>query len=206
MVARVTAMPKTARGRVTHDRILLAASELIQQRGVSETSVDDVIDRAGVSKSQLYHFFDDRTALLRAVVTYNADDALGALPEFNSWRAIRSSFDDLLEQQTRRTAGGGCRIGSLVGQLAETDPRTQRELAAAFDRWHMHLRDGLDSMQQDGKLARGADTAVLATATLASIQGGFLLAQATRDPGRLAIALDAAYGHLRAHARTAART
>ena len=194
-------MPKTARGRATHDRILLAASELIQQRGVGETSVDDVIAHAGVSKSQLYHFFDDRTALLRAVVTHNADDALGALPEFNSWRAIRASFDDLLAQQTQRTTGGGCRIGSLVGQLAETDPRTQRELAAAFERWHAHLRDGLRSMQHNGKLDRRADTSVLATATLAAIQGGFLLAQATRDPNQLAIALDAAYAHLRAQAR-----
>ena len=194
-------MPKTPRGRATHDRILLAASELIQQRGVGETSVDDVIAHAGVSKSQLYHFFDDRTALLRAVVTHNADDALGALPEFNSWRAIRASFDDLLAQQTQRTTGGGCRIGSLVGQLAETDPRTQRELAAAFERWHAHLRDGLRSMQHNGKLDRRADTSVLATATLAAIQGGFLLAQATRDPNQLAIALDAAYAHLRAQAR-----
>jgi AcrR family transcriptional regulator len=162
---------------------------------------DDVIEHAGVSKSQLYHFFDDRTALLRAVVTHNSDDALGDLPAFDSWRAIRASFDDLVGQQIQRRALGGCRIGSLVGQLAETDPRTQRELAAAFERWHAHLVDGLSSMQRHGKLDRRADPAVLATATLAAIQGGFLLAQAMRDPDQLAIALDAAYAHLRAHAR-----
>jgi hypothetical protein len=40
----------------------------------------------------------------------------------------------------------------------------------------------------------------LATATLAAVQGGLLLTQTTRDPGRLAIALDAAYAYLRAHA------
>ena len=40
----------------------------------------------------------------------------------------------------------------------------------------------------------------LATATLASIQGGLILTQTRRDPGRLAVALEAAYAHLRAHA------
>jgi AcrR family transcriptional regulator len=195
----VEATPRTARGRATRDRILGAASELIFQRGVAETSVDDVIERAGASKSQLYHFFDDRSALLRAVVIYNADDALGDLPGFDSWRAIRASFDDLVDQALERSARGGCRIGSLVGQLAETDPLTQLALAAAFERWHGHLVDGLNSMQRRGKIDRRADTAVPATATLAAIQGGFLLVQATRDPGRLAIALDAAYANLRAH-------
>ena len=200
----MTATPRTARGRATRDRILATASQLILQRGVAETSVDDVIEHAGVSKSQLYHFFDDRAALLRAVVTYNADDALGGLPAFDSWRAIRASFDDLVRQTIERDASGGCRIGSLVGQLAETDPRTQHELAAAFRRWHAHMVDGLDSMQRHGKLDRHADTDVLATATLAAIQGGFLLVQATRDPDQLVIAVDAAYAHLRAH--RAART
>ena len=80
-----------------------------------------------MSKSQLYHFFDDRAALLRAAFNHNADDALGDLPEFDSWRAIRASFDVLVEQAIQRNACGGCRIGSLVGELAETDPRTQLE-------------------------------------------------------------------------------
>ena len=52
-------------------------------------------------------------------------------------------------------------------------------------------------MRANGKLKRNADVAALATATMASIQGGLLLAQARRDPGQLAIALDAAYAHLR---------
>ena len=196
-------MPKTARGRATRDRILNAASQLIHERGVAETSVDDVIARAGVSKSQLYLFFDDRAALLRAVVNHTTDDALGDLPTLDSWRAIRAWFNDLVDQVIQRASRRGCRIGSLVGQLAETDPRTQLALAAAFERWHAHLVDGLNSMQRHGKLDRRADTSVLATATLAAIQGGFLLAQATRDPDQLAIALDAAYAHLRSHARTA---
>ena len=49
----MAAFPKTARGRATRERIVAAASELISERGVAETSLDDVIGRAGASKSQL---------------------------------------------------------------------------------------------------------------------------------------------------------
>jgi hypothetical protein len=55
-------------------------------------------------------------------------------------------------------------------------------------------------MQVDGKLDRRADPDELATATMAAIQGGLLLTQTKRDPRQLAVALDAAYSHLRASA------
>ena len=71
--------PKTARGRAARDRIIQAAAELIGERGVAATSLDDVIDRAGASKSQLYHYFEDRASLLRAVVVHNTEAVLGDL-------------------------------------------------------------------------------------------------------------------------------
>lgn len=182
------------------ERIVAAASELIRERSVADTSVDDVIERAGASKSQLYHYFDDRTALLREVVAHNAMSVLDGLGPLDSWAAIRAWFDALVELQVQRSARGGCPIGSLVRQLAESDEPARLALADALARRQEHLRDGLLTMQRAAKLDHRADPDELAGATLAAIQGGLLLSQARRDPTRLAIALDAAYAHLRAHA------
>jgi TetR/AcrR family transcriptional regulator, transcriptional repressor for nem operon len=193
--------PKTARGRATRERIVAAASELIAERGVAETSLDDVIERAGASKSQLYHYFEDRAALLRAVVSHNADGVLSAVGgPLDSWTAIRSSFDALVALQEERRGCGGCPIGTLVAQLAEVDEQARLALVDAFARWETRLRDGLRSMQLKGKLDSSADPGKLAAATLAAIQGGLVLTQTRRDAGQLAVALDAAYAHLRAHA------
>jgi len=193
--------PKTARGRATRERIVTAASELIATRGIAETSIDDVIERAGVSKSQLYHYFDDKAALLRAVVVHNADGVLSYVGgQLDSWKAVRSSFDSLVALQEERRGCGGCPIGTLVGQLAETDEQARLALVDSFARWEARLRDGLRSMQLQGKLDGDADAGELAAATLAAIQGGLILTQTRRDARQLAIALDAAYAHLRAHA------
>lgn len=195
--------PKTARGRETRERILAAASQLISERGVAETSIDDVLAQAAVSKGQLYHYFEDRAALLRAVVLHNADNVLSFVGgPLDSWRAIRSLFDEMVALQVERSTRGGCPIGALVGQLAESDEQARIALAESFARWEARLRDGLRSMQLHGKLDAAADPGALATATLAAMQGGLVLAQARRDPEQLAIALDAAYSHLRAHARS----
>ena len=201
--------PRTVRGRATRERIVSAAAGLVYERGVAQTSLEDVIERAGVSKSQLYLYFDDRAALLREIVPHNLALVLAAqephLVALGNWRAIRAWLDALVDLQVAVQARGGCAVGSLVSQLAETDEAARVALADSFARWQEPLREGLHSMQARGRLARSADPDELAIATMASIQGGLLLTQVRRDPGQLAIALDAAYAHLRAYAVSARR-
>ncbi len=196
--------PRTAKGRATRKRIVAAAAALIRERGVAETSLDDVIELAGVSKSQLYLYFEGRATLLREVVTHNAELVLEAqephLYSLESWKAIRAWLDALVQLQVTAGARGGCPVGSLVGQLAEADEQTRNVLADAFARWEEPLRRGLCSMQERGKLDRRAQPDRLATATLAAIQGGLVLTQSRRDPSQLAVAVEAAYAHLRTHA------
>jgi TetR/AcrR family transcriptional regulator, transcriptional repressor for nem operon len=196
--------PSTAKGRETRDRIVSSAAGLIRDRGLAETSLDDVIEGAGVSKSQLYHYFADREDLLRAVVAHNCEHVLDnqgpELGPFDSWKAIRAWLDKLVRLQAQRQARGGCPLGSLVGQLAESDDQARAELEASFARWEAEIRDGLGAMQARGKISRRANLEQLATATLAAIEGGLVLTQARRDMEPLAVALDAAYAHLRAHA------
>ena len=199
----MTEDPRTAKGRATRERIVSAASKLIRARGIAETSLDDVIEQAGVSKSQLYHYFEDRSDLLRAVVALNTESVLGDIGPLDSWKDIRSWLDSLVDLQVERRFRGGCPIGALVGQLAESDDRARVALADSFARWEVKLRDGLRSMQEQRKLKRTADPDRLATATLAAIQGGLLLTQIRRDADPLAVSVEAAYTNLRSYVRTA---
>ncbi|MFZ0976785.1 MAG: TetR/AcrR family transcriptional regulator [Solirubrobacteraceae bacterium] len=195
--------PRTDKGRATRDRVLDAAAELVFEHGVTGTTLDDVRAAANVSKSQLYHYFADKEDLVHAVIDRTVEQVLGAQPRLtnlSSWAAIAAWFDDLVQLQVNRHAIGGCPIGSLAGELAETDEQARTELAAGFDRWEAPLREGLRQIQANGKLRRRADPARLATATLAAIQGGLVLTQTRRDPQQLRIALDAAYAYLRSFA------
>lgn len=195
-------LPRTAKGRATRARIVAAAAALVRERGAAEASLDEVIARAGVSKSQLYHYFQDKADLLRAVVAHQADMVLAGqepqLRALDGWGAIRAWFDRLVVLQVDRQGCGGCPVGSLVPQLAETNEPARAELAVSFDRWEGYLREGLVAMRAREVLRADADIDALVTATMAAVQGGLVLTQARRDPAQLARALDAAYAHLRA--------
>jgi TetR/AcrR family transcriptional repressor of nem operon len=183
------------------ERILRAAAELIAKKGAAAMSLDDVRARTGASRSQLYHYFQDRDDLVHAVIGVTIDAVLDTqgelLDHLDSWASIDRWFDSLVQHQIGRQACGGCPIGSLAGQLAETDPVARAAIAAGLDRWEARLRDGLTRMRTSGKLRKDSDPAALATATMAGIQGGLLLTQVRRDPRQLRIALNAARNNLR---------
>jgi TetR/AcrR family transcriptional regulator, transcriptional repressor for nem operon len=193
--------PVTAKGRATRERILQAAATLVAEKGAAGMSLDDVQARAGASRSQLYHYFQDRDDLVRAIIdttTAAVIDVQGELLDhLDSWAAIDRWFEALVTLQVERQARGGCPIGSLAGQLAEQDAQARAAIAAGLDRWEAPLRDGLTRMKARGKLRPNADPAELATATMASIQGGLILTQVRRDPQQLRIALDSARANLR---------
>lgn len=193
--------PATAKGRATRNRILQAAADLVAEKGTAAMSLEEVRARAGASSSQLYHYFQDREDLVHAVIGVAADGVLARqgelLDHLDSWAAIDRWLDLLAQDQVAKQARGGCPIGSLVGQLAEIDPEARVEIATGFDRWEAPLREGLTRMKARGKLRKDANPTELATATMASIQGGLLLTQVRRDPDQLRIALNAARNNLR---------
>lgn len=54
----------TVNGRTVPERLLLAAAKLFAERGFEGTSVQDVVDAAGVTKGALYHYFASKDDLL----------------------------------------------------------------------------------------------------------------------------------------------
>ena len=183
----------TRKGRETRQRIVDAAADLIFRRGVAHTTIDDVRAAADVSSSQLYHYFDDKPALVRAVIERQAERAIGTQERFDlsSLDGLRE-WRDFVVNHNRETGGlGGCPVGSIGAVLAETEPEARAVVAAAFKRWEASITAGLLRMHALGRLAPEADPRQLALALLAALEGGLLLAQIQRDAEPLAAALDA---------------
>src|SRR5215470_12036345 len=85
--------PLTARGTQTRLRIVDVTAKLIYDRGAEATSLDEVCEAGRVSKSQLYHYFADKDALVREVITLQAKRILAAqsppIDELDSIDALR---------------------------------------------------------------------------------------------------------------------
>ena len=191
--------PKTARGRERKSTIIKAAAALMYERGVRATGLEDVLVDSGSGKSQFYHYFSSKDDLVAAVLEYQLLTVLGELGEFrlDTWSGIRTWFDALLEGQEQR-GFRGCPVESLAVELSACGPDMQLRVDDAFSRWESVLARGLASMKASRALDRSARPEVLAEATLAAIQGGYLLSTAHHDIGPMRTALATAYTQLRA--------
>jgi TetR/AcrR family transcriptional regulator, transcriptional repressor for nem operon len=196
----VTESKLTRKGRQTRQRIVAAAAELMFEGGVAGTTVDDVRSAAGVSSSQIYHYFADKEALVQAVIEYQNETIVGGqeamLASLDTLAGLRAWRDFLVEHQHRLHCRGGCPIGSLGSELAEVDPRARAAVAGGLRRWEAGIRGGYRAMHGRGELVTGADPDKLATATLAALQGGLLLTQIHRSTEPLEAALDTVLAHI----------
>ena len=194
----------TAKGQATRARIIAAAAELVFAHGVARTGIEDVQQRAGVSASQLYHYFTDKDDLIRAVIAHQTDGILAAqrpvLDELDSFAALERWRDLLVDLQEQRHCVGGCPIGSIAAELADDDPHARADLVAGFERWEAPIRAGLARMRARGDLRPDTDTDALALALLVALQGGLLLTQTRRDTASLRAGLDTVLAQIRTHA------
>ncbi|OZM78012.1 TetR family transcriptional regulator [Pseudonocardia sp. MH-G8] len=192
----------TARGASTRNRIVRAAADLMHAAGVAGTTMDQVVDASGTSKSQLYHYFADKDALVAAVIKTQAArmlefqephlERLASIADLRQWRnAVVRSVDE-------GQGINGCAVGSLSSELADRSEPARILIEAAFRSWESYLAAGLRRMQDRGELDPEADPAELATGLMAAYQGGYLLSQAARSSRPMAIALDLALDSIEA--------
>ena len=198
----------TARGAATRARILQAADDLIRVHGVNRTRLDDVRAATGVSKSQLYHHFPDKNALVAAVIARRAETVLeretDLLGRVDSMRGLERWRTAAVNRVQLRRGAYGCALGSLLSELADQDDDALAALTGHFHTWQMLMKDALDRMSSNGALSPDADTERLATGLMAALQGGYLLSQAAHNASPMQVSLDMALEHIRSYVTKAA--
>jgi TetR/AcrR family transcriptional repressor of nem operon len=178
---------------------------------VEQTSLDDVMAASGVSKSQLYHYFADKDALVLDVIARQTErvidaqrphlGALDSLPALKAWR-------NAILRLNKAAQGKGCPLGSLASELANDSEPARKRLVDSFSMWGDRIENGLVKMRERGELSASADPHDLALALLSAVEGGLLLAKTTRSSRPLELSLDMAIDHVARHmtARTSAPT
>jgi Transcriptional regulator len=100
---------------------------------------------SGVSKSQLYHYFADKDALVLKVIARQTErvldaqrphlEALDSLPALKAWR-------DALVRLNKAAQGRGCPLGSLASELANDSEPARKRLADSFSVWRDRIERG----------------------------------------------------------------
>src|SRR5450755_376679 len=121
------------------DRIVLAAADLVLQRGAQGTSLDDICAATSTSKSQLFHYFPDgKGELVTAIGALQAERVLDAqrpyLDKLDTWVSWDRWRDAVLTHYASQPHWG-CPIGALTAELVRSEPDRAPAAVAHMERW-----------------------------------------------------------------------
>jgi AcrR family transcriptional regulator len=131
-------------------RIKLAALELFGERGYDATSIADIGERAGITKSVLYHYFQSKADLYRAISTEQTDRLIEAvreaLPEDPEAARLRPGVEAYLAFLADRPA---------VWRLLLRDRPADPQLAALYQELEVQRSEALADSLATPKKRRG---------------------------------------------------
>ncbi|MBF8970948.1 MULTISPECIES: TetR/AcrR family transcriptional regulator [unclassified Streptococcus] len=170
----------------TRETILRQTRELIYHQGYVATSLNQIMDAAGVGKGQLYYYFKSKKDL-GLEVTQNLlrewDFELiqgifgSSLPPEDRFRAMLAWIFDFHRQQ-EGTIFYGCPVGNLIVELAAQDQDFRQLLADFMDQWFEELSGLLQVMHPSWS----NETCQQATREIiAQIQGAIVLLKLSQD-------------------------
>jgi AcrR family transcriptional regulator len=83
---------RVAQGDATRAALVIAARKLFGEKGFADTSTDEIVTRAGVTKGALYHHFEGKEDLFKAVFEQVqrevSDQAVAEFLGPDSWEAL----------------------------------------------------------------------------------------------------------------------
>ena len=177
-----------------------AAEALILEQGFAASSVDRVIERAGVQKGTFFYHFKTKADLAQALVERYAErDADHLAQTLERAEALARDplqqlfvFVGLLREEaaTLTEPFAGCLYASFLHEAGLFDARTHDAIRGGFQRWRDVLGPRLAAIMERHPPRLPTTPEALIDMALALFEGAFILSKTLRDPQAIATQLD----------------
>lgn len=186
----------------TAEKILDLAEMLIQTRGCSAFSYQDIADALAIRKASIHYHFESKTDLVIAVIDRYAERLEKALDQIEGDETASSMT--MLEHYTApytAFAGAGdrvCLCGALAGEILALPPALRERVAHFFRSHQRWLERILERGAARGEFRLSESAAKTARLIFGALQGALLVQRTTGDSAQLKDVIAALKAQLRA--------
>ncbi len=166
---------------ITQNRILDAAMELFYFQGYEATSIGDIVRRANVRSGSLYYFYENKEALLVAVLGRYMETIRAEVlePAFrlspDPLERVFSLLDHYRQALIFTRCTGGCPLGNLAAEVSRGYPQARAVLEENFAAWRRWVRASLEDAR--GRFPAETDLDQLAVLVMSVMEGGVMQAR-----------------------------
>ena len=176
----------------TRTRILDAAQELIQRRGVNGMSFKDISDIVGIRKPSIHHHFASKddlvVALLQRYRQQFEDTLVGLTDQHKTVREQLIAYMRLFEQTLQvGDQDQSCLCGMLAAEVLSLCPHACDAVNGFLSDNVRFLSELLQDGREQGALQFVGEPADVAAMMFAALQGGLIVARSQAQPQQMAI-------------------
>jgi TetR/AcrR family transcriptional repressor of nem operon len=166
------------------EKILRAAYKMIYQNGYEQTSVDELIRKAGVSKSNFYYHFRSKESLGIAVLDLRIEKYVNEIIDetlvnkrLTPLKRLESFYSKVAMFHKKNECKYGCPFGNLANELSRKNHKFRIKLSAFFEQWRekieLCLIDGIENKEFSDNL----NPKLFSEIILAHLQGAILMSK-----------------------------
>lgn len=183
------------RSTPTHkDSLLKHGMRRFYATGYHGTSVDTVLEEAGVPKGSFYHHFGSKEGFAMAVVHEYHKNSAARLRKWSgnlditAPERLRGYMEELAQALAHRGNRQGCLVGKFTLELAPASDQFSALLGTMLSSWKSSVQAVIAEGQSSGTVRSDISSSDLASLVLSSIQGAVLLGLAHRSSEPMHIA------------------
>jgi TetR/AcrR family transcriptional regulator, transcriptional repressor for nem operon len=176
------------------DEVADKAMNLFWYKGFAATSIQDLVEATGLSRSSLYSSFDGKEDLYQQalnryqLLTKSNIDLLST--EGSTKGIIRKLLMSILESELNDSNHRGCFMANASLELASHDERIANSVIYNFERLKKALEDLIDRGQRSGEVSNDKNSSALAIFFVNTIQGMRVLSKGSCEGNRRKNLLD----------------
>lgn len=180
--------------QATRDRLIRAAAKLAGTKGFDRTSVQEVMDEAGVGKGSLFHHFASKEALGLAVLEQDREEFMsmldGCFATKRGVEALACFFEAAFRKHSANGFKGGCLWGNTALEMSDSNPAFIAPVDAVFREWTDKVRKAIEQGQAEGQVRTDTPAADLALLVVSTIEGGIMLSRLRKEEAPMRTCLD----------------
>ena len=173
-------------------KLIDAAIALMCEKGYHHMTVDDILEKSGVKKSNFYYHYESKEACAMAAfdaMLEKVDDEIWQRILNNKSLSPKERLEHLAEFLVKQFESGGGKTGDVFGnltaELADQHSFFQEKLNDYFIRYASYLEGVIQEGIEEDEFRQSIIPREAAEAILSQIQGAYLLARAYQDPAAL---------------------
>lgn len=171
----------------TRAKILDVAFWEFFRRGYQGVSINEIVDKTGLTKGALFHHFPTKQALGYAIVDETLREMTLArwirpLEAYkNPLEGISENLRKIIDATPDESFALGCPLNNLIQEMSSVDPVFREKLHAVLEVWISGIEKNLQEAKRRGQLRKNIDIRQTAEFIVMSHEGAFGIVKSTRS-------------------------